>query len=286
MTNQPVDSSSSGCFLDRSASSNSFADCNLMGFRVQAVLGTLIAFLALAGPAMGCTLERPHAPRRSFPGVKCGGGGGGSAGVSLVKSASVTSYTASGTPITYSYFVKNTGDLELNVSVTDPHVGLSAISCPSGSLAAGASETCTATYSTTQADVDAGSISNTGTATGTNADDGVEVSAVSSLTISTVGTAALTLTKSASATSYSAPGIGITYSYLVTNTGSVALNAVSVTDPQPGLSAVSCPSGTLAAGVAENFAEGACLARAAIDSGAAREKLAALIAFTRTAHGS
>jgi anthranilate phosphoribosyltransferase len=42
----------------------------------------------------------------------------------------------------------------------------------------------------------------------------------------------------------------------------------------------------VAAGVAENFAEGACLARAAIDSGAAREKLAALIAFTRTAHGS
>src|SRR5580692_11397813 len=173
MTNQPVDSSSSGCFLDRSASSNSFADCNLMGFRVQAVLGTLIAFLALAGPAMGCTLERPHAPRRSFPGVKCGGGGGGSAGVSLVKSASVTSYTDSGTPVIYSYLVKNTGNIDLNVSVTDPHVGLSAISCPSSTLAAGVSETCTATYTTTPADVDAGSISNTGTATGTS--DGVEV---------------------------------------------------------------------------------------------------------------
>jgi anthranilate phosphoribosyltransferase len=37
----------------------------------------------------------------------------------------------------------------------------------------------------------------------------------------------------------------------------------------------------VAAGVAENFAEGARLARAAIDSGAAREKLAALVEFTR-----
>src|SRR6202012_4790631 len=38
----------------------------------------------------------------------------------------------------------------------------------------------------------------------------------------------------------------------------------------------------VAAGVAENFAEGARSARAAIDSGAAREKLAALVDFTRT----
>jgi anthranilate phosphoribosyltransferase len=39
----------------------------------------------------------------------------------------------------------------------------------------------------------------------------------------------------------------------------------------------------VAAGVAENFAEGARLARAAIDSGAAREKLARLVEFTRGA---
>jgi anthranilate phosphoribosyltransferase len=42
----------------------------------------------------------------------------------------------------------------------------------------------------------------------------------------------------------------------------------------------------VAAGVAENFAEGARLARAAIDSGAAREKLARLVEFTRKAHGA
>jgi uncharacterized repeat protein (TIGR01451 family) len=257
MTTHPVDPSSRAGFLDLPASSSSF--------RARAVLGTLIAFLALAGPAMGCTLDRP-APRRPFPSVKCAGGGGVSAAVSLVKSASVTSYAASQTPITYSYFIKNTGNVDLTVSVTDPHVGLSAISCPSGTLAAGASETCTATYTTTQADVDAGSISNTGTATGTS--DGVEVTALSSLTISTVGTAALTLVKSASAISYSAPGTGITYSYLVTNTGTVDLSAVSVTDPQVGLSAVSCPNGTLAAATAETCTATYTTTQADVDEGA------------------
>ena len=73
-----------------------------------------------------------------------------------------------GTPVTYSYKVTNTGNVTLNpVTVTDPMAGLSAISCPSTTLAPRASETCTATYTTTQADVDAGSITNTGTATGT-----------------------------------------------------------------------------------------------------------------------
>ncbi len=44
--------------------------------------------------------------------------------------------------------------------------GLSAVTCPAPPLAPGAFETCTATYTTTQADVDRGGITNTGTASG------------------------------------------------------------------------------------------------------------------------
>ena len=51
------------------------------------------------------------------------------------------------------------------VGVTDPKVG--PVTCPVTTLAPGASTTCTATYTLTQADVDAGHVANTATATGT-----------------------------------------------------------------------------------------------------------------------
>jgi uncharacterized repeat protein (TIGR01451 family) len=171
--------------------------------------------------------------------------------LTLKKSASVTSYSAAGTPITYSYNVTDTGVALTGVSVTDPHVGLSPISCPSASLAPGASQTCTAAYTTTQADVDSGSISNTGTASGTPP-TGPAVTATSSLTIPASDSPALSVVKTASVVNYLAPGTAITYSYKITNTGNVDLTSVSVTDPQAGLSAISCPSASLAPAAARH----------------------------------
>ena len=82
-----------------------------------------------------------------------------------MKSASITGFSAAGTLVTYSYKVTNSGNVTLHsVGVTDPMPGLSAVNCPTTTLAPGISETCTATYTTTQADVDRGSIANTGTA--------------------------------------------------------------------------------------------------------------------------
>ena len=78
--------------------------------------------------------------------------------IALVKSSDIPSFgniAAPGVVITYSYLVTNTGNVTLHsVGVTDPMPGLSTISCPSSTLAPNASETCTATYTTTQADVD------------------------------------------------------------------------------------------------------------------------------------
>ena len=172
-------------------------------------------------------------------------------GIGIVKTASISGYSAAGTPVTYSYKVTNTGNVTLNpVMVSDPMVGLSTISCPGGSLAAGAIETCMATYTTTQADVNAGSITNTGTATGTPP-SGPNVSATSMVTIPLTPAPAITLTKSASISGYSAAGTPVTYSYKVTNTGNVTLNPVMVSDPMVGLSTISCPGGSLAAGAIE-----------------------------------
>ena len=198
--------------------------------------------------------------------------------ISLMKTANVTSFTASGTPITYSYKVTNTGNVTLNsVSVTDPHVGLSAITCPNASLAPGASETCTASYTTTQADVDAGSISNTGTAHGTPP-SGPAVTSTSSVTIPLSAAPAIGVVKTANVASYSAPGIVITYSYLVTNAGNVSLTAVSVTDPHAGLSAITCPSPSLAPGASETCTATYSTTQLDLDAGS--------IPNTGTAHGT
>jgi uncharacterized repeat protein (TIGR01451 family) len=187
--------------------------------------------------------------------------------ISLVKSASITSYSAAGTPVTYSYKMTNTGNVTLtSVGVTDPMTGLSAISCSSTTLAPGASETCTATYTTTQADVDAGALSNTGTATGTPP-SGPKVTASSSVTIPAIQGPAIALVKSASITSYSAAGTPVTYSYKVTNTGNVTLTSVGVTDPMTGLSAISCPGTTLAPGASETCTATYTTTQADVDAG-------------------
>ena len=86
----------------------------------------------------------------------------------MVKSASPTSFSAAGQTIHYRFDVTNSGNVTLNhVKVDDAGLpGLSAITCPHTTLAAGASQTCTATYTTTTADVDAGSVTNHATASG------------------------------------------------------------------------------------------------------------------------
>ena len=166
--------------------------------------------------------------------------------VGIVKSADVASFSSAGTPITYSYEVTNSGNVTLHsVHVTDPMPGLSAVTCPHTDLAPAADETCTATYTTTQADVDAGSITNTGTATGTPP-SGPEVMAGDSLTVPANQSPSIGVVKSASVSSFAAAGSPITYYYVVSNTGNVTLTSIGVTDSMAGLSAVTCPDATLA----------------------------------------
>jgi hypothetical protein len=142
--------------------------------------------------------------------------------------------------------VTNDGNLTLSkVAVSDPMSGLSAVSCQSSTLAPSVSETCTATYTTTQADVDRGWLTNTGTATGTS-QLGTTVTAKASWFIPAVQTPAITIVKTANVKNYNAPGVKVTYNYKVTNTGNVTLNPSCVLDPMDRLSAISCPATSLA----------------------------------------
>ena len=166
----------------------------------------------------------------------------------LSKSTTSTGYTAAGDTIPYSYLVTNTATLTMTgVAVTDDLVPT--VSCPSGTLASGASETCTGTYTVTQGDVEAGSVTNIATASASDS-EGLVSSAPSSVTVlANSATSSISLTKSTTSTGYGAAGQTIPYSYLVTDTGTTTLTGVAVTDDL--VPTVSCPSGTLASGASE-----------------------------------
>ena len=159
--------------------------------------------------------------------------------LTLTKTSDATEPVAVGDAITYSFEVDNTGNVTLTaVTVTDPLPNLSAIDCgdgtPSIASLAPADEpvTCTATYTVTQADIDAGAITNTASVTGTPPGGGDPIPpATDTLTVDADQVSALTLVKTAEPTTATSAGDEITYSFVVTNTGTVTLTDVTVSDP-------------------------------------------------------
>ncbi len=169
------------------------------------------------------------------------------AGISLAKVASPTTFTTSGQVIGYTYTVTNTGNVALtDVAVSDDHIA--SVSCPSTSLAVGANETCTGSYTTTTTDVGQ-NLTNHATVTAYYGDKKVTDSASATVTYVAVPVPGLTLAKAASPTTFSGADQVIAYTYTVTNSGGTDLTGVGVTDDR--IAAVSCPSTTLAAGASE-----------------------------------
>ena len=164
-------------------------------------------------------------------------------GIDIEKSASPTTYGAPGQVVTYTFEVTNSGNVTLDgVRVSDPLAGLSPLSCAPAqpaSLDPGATMTCTATYTTTQADVNRGSIANTATVTGTPP-TGSAVTDTDSALVEAIQGPGIDIEKSASPTTYGAPGQVVTYTFEVTNSGNVTLDGVRVSDPLAGLSPLSC----------------------------------------------
>jgi uncharacterized repeat protein (TIGR01451 family)/LPXTG-motif cell wall-anchored protein len=79
--------------------------------------------------------------------------------LTLVKSTSTTTFDAPGVKIPFRFTIINTGNVTLdNVKVTDARTAN--VSCPKASLPMGEQMTCEATYTVTQADLDAGQIVN------------------------------------------------------------------------------------------------------------------------------
>ena len=183
--------------------------------------------------------------------------------LSVVKSVtSIGPYTV-GSTISYSFLVTNTGSVTLtDVTVTDGLAGLSAVVCPSTTLAVGANMTCTATYVVTQTDVDAGNVHNSATASGTppatptNPNPTPITTPPSVIDTPIAQTPALATAKTATLTvDNGTPGVAnigdvITYHVTVTNTGNMTLTNVVVVDTLDGYAptTLTCSPTTLAPG--------------------------------------
>jgi uncharacterized repeat protein (TIGR01451 family) len=164
----------------------------------------------------------------------------------IIKTASPRSLSRAGDTVRYHYLVTNTGNVTLTgVRINDLLPGLSAIACPSATLSPVGSMTCTASYRLTQANVNAGKVTNTATTTGTPPSGPPVTSAPSSATVTIPASPALIIKKSASPGSFDAAGTTIHFRYLVTNTGNVTLRGIKINDVLTGLSVIACPSATL-----------------------------------------
>jgi len=180
------------------------------------------------------------------------------ASLTLTKSASVADTNGNtvtgdaGDTITYSFSVENTGTVTLTpVTVADPL--LPSLTCTIATLAPGATASCAATNNTHVIQTsDVGGVTNTATATGDapgTIPDPSDSDTASTPEVATP-TASLTLAKSASVADTNGnlvtgdAGDTITYTFSATNTGTVTLAPVTVTDPL--LPSLSCTLASLA----------------------------------------
>ena len=165
--------------------------------------------------------------------------------VTLSKTATTANFSAVGDVIQYEFLVTNIGDVTFpQPTITDALTN--GATCPSGSVSPGASVTCTATYTVDQDDLDRGQVDNS--ATVDVAVGALSASDTSTATVPALRTATMTLDKRlapASPTSYAATNVGLTYEYVLTNTGNVTLLNPAVTDDRV---AVTCTATEIAPG--------------------------------------
>ncbi|MFM2389507.1 MAG: hypothetical protein RLZZ437_1062, partial [Pseudomonadota bacterium] len=153
--------------------------------------------------------------------------------LTLDKVAQLSPVTAAGQVIPYRFTLRNTGNLTWPAppTITDPLIA-GGVSCPAGTVAPGATVICTANYTVTQANIDAGQVVNTAQASITAG--GVTGTASDTETVPATRTPSFTFDKrlaATSPTSFNNSGVVLQYEFAFTNTGNTTLNNLTVTDP-------------------------------------------------------
>ena len=183
--------------------------------------------------------------------------------LTLVKQAGVLSGATVGSTVPYTFLVTNTGNVTVTaLTIADPKVG--AVTCPVTTLAPTEQTTCTATYTLTQDDVDAGHVANTATASAKQP-SGTPVSVTDTIDTLVPATPSITLDKQAGAESGATAGSSVPYTFLVTNTGNVTAHGLTIADPIAGT--VTCTVTTLAPGAQTTCTASHALTQAEVDAG-------------------
>ncbi|MBL0028213.1 MAG: DUF11 domain-containing protein [Rhodanobacteraceae bacterium] len=164
-----------------------------------------------------------------------------------------------GDTIAYTITVVNSGNGPAsNVVVTDPRLpGLVCAPVSGSTLAAGATMTCTGTYTLVAGDITTGSVSNTATTTATNVCNptttgstcsDIEVTPLAVFPLLTTTKTAVLNNTVVPPNDQSNPGDTIAYTVTVVNSGNGAATNVTVNDPLLPLSCTPASGSTLAAG--------------------------------------
>ena len=173
-------------------------------------------------------------------------------GFSLAVAASPSTYSAVGEAIAYTYVLKNAGTTDIIGPYTGVDDRVSGIDCTGATsplAGGGTSTTCTGIYYITQADLDAGFITDAAVVSAAGSSD---TSNESGTTIAAIQMPALSLAKSAFPTAAPNSGMVITYTYTITNTGNVTLTSpFDVSDDRVNNSGINC------SGAASSIAPGA-----------------------------
>jgi uncharacterized repeat protein (TIGR01451 family) len=176
--------------------------------------------------------------------------------LTLVKSVNPQTAVKVGDKVTYTFAITNTGNVAIaDLFIDDNFIASAApalaIVCPRTSLAPGAAMACTGTHTVTGVDADTGSIASTATVYGGDPNGNAIASNPSSVTVSIAPAPQLRLVKTARLIDANHDGkvnVGdlIGWVLVVTNSGNVTMNDVTVHDPSAGV--VTCPTRRLAAG--------------------------------------
>jgi LysM repeat protein len=147
----------------------------------------------------------------------------------LTVTPATTTYSEAGQSITFNYAIKNNGTTTLGPTqfiITDASMTPTTLNCgPANNiLPPGTSTTCTSSYTVTQLDMSAVNKQFNTTASGAGVPSSAAV-----LTTLTKGSAQISLSVTPSPATYSQAGQGITFSYVIKNTGTTSLGPAQFT---------------------------------------------------------